>query len=251
MTWLPRFPQISVALLAALGPGCVTVVPMQTASVVAPGAYRLSGSATLSTWCSVSLDPAHNCNAGFAGGVPLPEARVGARHGLQGGFDLGSSLQAEVSVGRGYQLGLYADAKKEVWERETPAGHRQLLSVAPGLGYTAYEITSGSSGSGVGVLDAALPVYFGHQSGNLEWVAGAKYIERFIFTDVDGDGRRELLPLGELAVSVGLFAGGATKFGVELAYQSGVDRPWGGLFNISAGVLWDVGLADAPAPAEE
>ncbi|MHB8873130.1 MAG: hypothetical protein ACYC8T_05530 [Myxococcaceae bacterium] len=238
--------------------GCVTVVPMQTASVVPKGGYRVGGSNTITGYCSVSLDPGKQCNA-IPLGVPTPELRFGARHGIAQGLDLGASLQGEATLGRiespldnprGYQLGLFVDAKKELWSRPLGEGRRQLVSAALGLGYTSLQITSGSNSNNslVGVVDLALPVYFGHETRSMELVVGVKYVERFLFSYRRSDDRREMLADGDLGLSFGFFGRGRTRLGVEFGYQTGVARPWGGLFNISAGVTWDLGLPEVVEP---
>jgi len=259
MTHPPRWPQFSVAvLLLGMGSGCVTVVPMQTASVVPKGAYRVGGASTITGYCGVSLQPftllmgnsrfLNDCNA-VPLGFPTPELRLGARHGVADGFDLGASLAAEATLGRGYQAGLFIDGKKEVWTRPLEGGRRQILSVGPGVGYTSVQITNQTPSASVGVLDLALPVYFGHETERFEWVASVKYVERFLFSQrVDGSAR-EMLADGDFGLSVGMFGRGPTKFGVEFGYQTGVARPWGGLFNVTVGVTWDLGLPE-PAPVE-
>lgn len=257
MTHPPRWPQFFVALmLLAASSACVTVVPMQTASVVPKGAYRVGGASTITGYCGVSLMPftlfagnsrfLQDCNA-VPRGVPLPELRLGARHGIADTFDLGASFQFEAMVDRGYQAGLFVDGKKEVWSRPLGEGRRQILSVGPGVGYTTVQITSQTPSASVGVFDAALPVYFGHETDRFEWVVSVKYVERFLFSQrVDGS-PREMLADGDFGLSVGMFGRGPTKFGMELGYQTGVGRPLGGMFNVTLGVTWDLGLPEKPA----
>jgi hypothetical protein len=258
MTTPPRWPQFFMALLLlGASSACVTVVPMQTASVVPKGAYRLGGSSTITGYCGVSLRAftiltgssryLQDCNA-VPLGYTVPELRLGARHGVAEGFDLGASLQAQAVVGRGYQAGLFVDGKKELWTRPLDDGRRQILSVGPGVGYTTLQITSQTPWTSVGVFDVALPVYFGHETQSFELVAGVKYVERFLFSQrVDGS-PREVLADGDFGLSVGMFSRGPTKFGMEIGYQTGVGRPLGGLFNVSLGVTWDVGLPEKAAP---
>ena len=259
--------RLPATLLLCATSACVTVVPMQTASVVPRGAYRVGGATTVTGYCSVSLGPAGgvlewlargNPGRGLRGldacnaiplGLPTPELRLGGRHGIADGMDLGVSLEGEATLGRGYQLGTFLDLKKEAWTRPLDGGRRQLVSVAPGVGYTSVQITDRVDTPSIGVVDVALPVYFGHETGKYELVAGAKYVERFIFSDHDGDGRREMLADGDLGLSFGFFSRGTTKFGLELGYQSALSRPLGGLFNLSAGVTWDLGLPEPAAPA--
>ncbi len=234
----PRSLWILVAFGGVLVTGCSTVLPAQTASTVAPGAYRLGAQVSATPWCGFSFPP--RC-ATLPNGVPVPEFRVSGRHGVSDGVDVGLSASASSLLSgslysqqpAGLRLGVTVDGKAEVWSRPA-AGGRHLLSVGGGAGFV--------SESSLAELQLSVPVWYGYQFGNgRELFAGPRYVHRTAFEDIDGDGRREALHMPSLGLSVGYASGGPVRFVSALEYFASTTYPGDGTFNLTAGVLWDVG----------
>jgi hypothetical protein len=217
------------AAFALLLAGCATLLPPQTASTTPKGAYRVSLSTALSPYCGFGA----RCDLPGYSGFVLPELQLGARHGLADGVDLGGTLQLQL-MSAGLSGAGMVDLKKELWSRPLEGDRRQLLSVGPGVGYTSHE------GTNVGLLDLALPLYFGHQSAVGEWVVSARFYERLVYMDRDGDGVRLMTPREEGELAVGFASNGAAKLWVEASYRAALADPGSGAATLSAGVLFDI-----------
>ena len=72
--------------------GCATVSPMQTASTVDPGKWRVGAQLSTAAYCGSFVEGPLVCTD-YPDGVPIPELRVNARRGLPHGADVGISLQ--------------------------------------------------------------------------------------------------------------------------------------------------------------
>jgi len=181
-----------LALVLGLS-GCATVLPMQPASVLSEGQWRVEGQAAISPWCGVSGNLSTGC-AYNPGGTPLPEARVSARRGLGGAAEVGASAHwsgyAPPGSGDGVsqRFGLLLQGRQEVWSREVSAGNRQMLSVGGAVGADLVSIRPDVRRLGAeGLL--VLPVYFGHQTHAFEWVGRVAFVERFADPSLDLEGR--------------------------------------------------------------
>jgi hypothetical protein len=244
MTWMSWARRFFVAGLAAASAACITPIPQQTASTVRPGVYRLGGQTSVSPWCGVGLDPVGNC-AAFPRGLPVPEGRLNARHGLGERTDLGLSahLSTVASYGRapellGSRAGLFVDAKHELWERPLGDDRRQLLSAGLGLGVNAEQLFSNRVVTANG-FDLALPLWFGHQTRALEWVVSPRFVERFSFVGTTTP--REVRAFGWFGLTAGFFTRSSTRLGVTLDYFAPTVLPTQGAFTLNLGLSWDVG----------
>ncbi len=236
----PRALWILLAFGGVLATGCSTVLQAQTASTVAPGAYRLGAQLSASPWCGVSFPP--QC-ASLPSGIPVPELKLSGRHGISERVDLGLTASASTSLPGGFfdygprsasvRLGAMVDGKAEVWSRPAGAG-RHLISAGGGVGF--------ASERSVGELQLAIPLWYGFQfADGKELFAGPRYVHRMSFEDVDGDGQREALQIPSLGLSVGYASSGPVRFVTALEYFASTTYPAAGTFNLTAGVLWDVG----------
>ena len=236
----PRSLWSLVAFGCVLATGCSTVLPAQTASTVAPGAYRLGAQLSASPWCGTSFPP--QC-ASLPNGIPVPELKLSGRHGISDGVDLGLTASASATLPGGsfsfdarpasVRLGVMVDGKAEVWSRPARGG-RHLISAGGGAGFV--------SESSIAELQLSIPLWYGFQfADGKELFAGPRYVQRMSFEDIDGDGRRESLQMPSLGLSVGYASSGPVRFVGALEYFASTTYPTAGTFSLSAGVLWDVG----------
>lgn len=232
---------LPAALLLA---GCVTPLPMQPASALPAGTWRLGGQVAFAPWCTLSANPIGNCAVEPAN-VPLPELRLDARAGAGNGLDVGLSGRAAGVLSRGWQLGLLVDAKKELWSREFEPGRRQILSLGPALGADFTTLTL-LPGRPTGVQwEGALPLYFGHQTAHFEWVVGARFVERLVPESAFRSGYANVEELGVVA---GVYARGPLPWGVQLGYEAPLSYLSSGVFTLSAGVMLELRPGGAPGP---
>ena len=230
-------------LLLGLGVGCTTVVPLQTATTVPRGTWRVGAQVAVSPWCSLSRDVANQC-AYLPEGLPLPELRLQGRTGVAEGTDVGASLLASAQLAPDpgstpvVRTGLYVDGKRELLSRELGDGRRQVLSVAPGVGFA---LTPVAPRWEVGPdLDVALPVFLGHQSQGWEWVVGAQVQERVRWRLGEADPERQVRARTEVGLSVGAFSRGSAKVAYQLGYVAPVDRLGGGRLTFVFGWVIDL-----------
>lgn len=245
VSWLQRLALGGLFLCA----GCLSQVPLQPASVVPRGTYRMTAQATVSPWCGLSGNPLQ-CQW-VPNAVPLPEARVGLRAGLAEGWEVdgdahvhGVTSLSFGSVGGvewGGQLGL----KRELWSRALASERRQLVSAAPGVGFTVPGLTSTSSER---QLELTLPVSLGHQTEHREWVVSPRLVERIVFSSLRG-GEPSVVPVTEVGLAVGMFDRRPPYLGLQLAYQAAIGLWARGLFTFSAGIGFDLGGAPATPAA--
>ncbi len=233
------FPPLLCVLL--LGAGCTTVVPLQTSSTVPRSTWRAGGQAALSPWCGLSRDVANRC-AFLPEGTPLPELRLQGRMGVAEATDVGVSLlaSAQVPAGLGWQVrgGVYVDGKRELFSRELDAERRQVLSVAPGVGFALSPVSP--RGEHAPDLELGLPVFFGHQSQGWEWVAGAQVLERFQWRPALADPEARWHARTEVGLSAGAFSRGPAKTAYQLSYVAPVERLSGGRLTFGFGLAFDV-----------
>lgn len=213
--------------------GCTSVAPLQTASTVDPGVYRLSAQTSFATYCSVTLSPLNRC-AYLPRDVPVPEVRLSARRGFTPWVDAGLSLGGGGVIHQGFQLQALADAKAQLWTQAVSDNERHLLSLSGGVG-----VSNQQSGLfGIGTYSAltevllVVPVYYGYQTRSWELVASPRLVERL------GVGTYSTSWLG---MNVSAFSRGKVRLGVGLDYLAPTAYLEQGWFTLSAGVLWDVG----------
>jgi len=228
--------------LGLLLSGCITAVPMQTASAVPRGVVRLGGEVSFSPWCSFTVNPLGNC-ALLVTGTPLPEVRGDVRMGLGDGFDFGASIRGGGVLNRGGQGGLLLDAKKEVFSSARSPGPRWLVSVAPGV--AADLVTFWPTVPAVPpavAFQVSMPAYVGYQTEAWEWVLGVRAQERFVAAQSTPSA---FLGVPEFGLSVAVFSQGHPRWGGQLSYQAPFELAASGMFTLSGAVLFDLGT---PAP---
>jgi hypothetical protein len=229
-------------LLLPLAVGCATVVPMQTASVVAPGRARLAGSLTAAGYCGDLsggvLLGLTRCTE-YPDGVPLPELRASARFGLGAGFDVGLSAQAQGQVlapERLLQLGLTADVKGEVLRIST-AGPTHVFSTGL-LGGTAL---SGRLGLPLWAqLEWGVPLFYGLQLERWEVVLGASLSQRLLLPRF-ATGELPAVSSVRAGLTVGLFRRNPASWALQLSYLTDPARFSTGTLQLQLGWFFDVG----------
>lgn len=231
-------------LLSVVHAGCATVVPMQTASVVERGAWRLGAQGSAAGFCNLSdITQCHD----YPDGVPTPELRLDARRGLGAKSDLGASLQLQpvvLSAERPLHLGLAVDGKRELLRISAADGNAHVVSG----GLQLAGAVSGRLGlSPMLQAELALPVHYGYQTTRFEWVAGLSLSRRAVFPSVGGPPEREAMTTWRMGASVGAYRRTPSGWGAQLGYLTLVDRPRAGALLLQFGWFWDVG-AGAGAP---
>lgn len=244
-------PWIFVGLLV-LCAGCTTMTPLQTASTVKPGVWRLGGQASVSPVCSVNdpggflrtvsgggAHPFANCMVSPRG-LPTPEIRAHGRRGLNDVMDLGVSAHASSVFPIGIQLGGTVDVRREVWSRSIGDNRRQILTVGPQLGIALSASDSRSSATLRPELqgDLTLPLYFGHQLEAFELVASPRYIGRLALSP--GSSGVNVFDTGYLGLSLMALTRTKLQLGLGLDYFAPTGMLAGGLFTVTIGLSWDL-----------
>ena len=234
-------------LVLLLGPGCATVVPLQPASVVPKGTWRVGGQAALSPWCGLSRDLANRC-AYLPEGTPLPELRLQGRTGVAEATDVGVSLfasaQLPAGLGAAVRGGVYVDGKRELLSRELGGERRQVLSVAPGMGLALTPVAPRNEPAPD--LELALPLLFGHQTERWEWVAGAQVLERLQWRLEQADPEQRWRARTEVGVTLGAFSRNPTRTAYQLSYVAPVERLADGRLTFGFGLAFDVTPGSGP-----
>lgn len=236
---------------AAVASACETLTPLQTASTVDRGIWRLSGQLSVSPYCTLTLDPTGNCYK-IPSGLPLPQVRLGARSGLWPRMDAGLSLSGtgfqSVAVSQqiipglaGVRGGALLDAKVEVWSATTESG-KHLVSAAAAIGGTL-ERWSTPGARLTPEVDLLVPIFYGYQTRGMELVASPRFMERLTYLDVTGDGRRDVLEQAWLGLAVGAFTRDPARWAFGLEYAAPAVGLHRGAWTISAGVVLDLGRA--------
>jgi hypothetical protein len=243
----PALSLSALLLTGALTSGCQTLAPQQTASTVEPGTWRLGGQISASPWCSTTLRPDPGSCEQFPRGFPLPvpELRLSGRTGLVPRADAGLSLYGTGVLQRGFRVGALGEAKLELWSASTPWG-RQLLSLGAGIGAAREQSSVEGSRFVIPALDVLGPVFYGYQIRSWELVASARFLQRFTFLDVTGDGRAEVLGDAWLGFAVGAYTRAPTRWAFSLEYSAPTRLLQRGSFTASVGVLFDIGGRPQP-----
>lgn len=225
---------VRALLLVAVGfAGCTTTAPLQTASTVDPGVYRLSGQVSAAAYCSTTLSPFTHC-AYVPRDAPVPEVRFAARRGFTPWLDAGASLAAGGVIHRGLQLQGLVDAKAQLWTHARSETERHILSLGGGVGLSTQQAGLFGTGDRYSLNEVllAVPLFYGFETKRLEVVVSPRFVEHV------GLGTYSTSWVG---ASVGAFTQGKTRFGIGLDYFAPVSLLDQGWWTLSAGVLWDVG----------
>jgi hypothetical protein len=217
--------------------GCTTVVPMQTASVVDRGRFRVGGQLTTSTFCGNLAEGGVGvtyCND-YPDGVPIPELRANGRYGLGHGFDLGASLQGSGAIfapERPLQFGLTVDLKGELLRFPT-RGPTHLVSV----GLLGGAAIAGRLGLPVWPqLEWGVPLFYGLQFQHWEVVASANLSQRFRQSP-------NLSPSTDtvrLGFSLGLFHRQPAGFALQVGYSTDPTAFSLGTIQLQLGLFFDL-----------
>lgn len=210
--------------------GCATVAPMQTASTVEDGHWRVGAQLGAAGYCGSFTEGPLECTE-YPDGVPLPELRVDARRGLPHGADVGMSLQVLGQVlapSRPIQGGLTLEAKHELVEGSV-AGRRQVLS----LGLLLGGAISGRPGlRAYGQVEGGVELLYGLQTKRFEVVLGAAYSERTLFDTPEGRTQR-------VGFTLGLFRRNPAGWALQVGYLGNTRRFSDGSIQLQYGVFWD------------
>ncbi|HZA52314.1 MAG TPA: hypothetical protein VE549_16325 [Myxococcaceae bacterium] len=233
---------------ASLAAGCETITPLQTASTVDPGMWRVGAQLSASPYCTVTLDPTGNCYI-VPGNLPIPQLKLAARAGVFPRVDAGLSIQGSGTVPVAphpppsyLRMGALLDAKVEVWSASTESG-RHLVAAAAGVGSSLERWSTPSAPLALPDLELVVPIFYGYQTPELELVASPRFMERFTFIDITGDGRREVLEQPWLGLALRAITRGPQRWAFGLDYSA---PTWGlhqGAWTISVGFMLDLGRA--------
>jgi hypothetical protein len=230
--------QLSLLLLV----GCGTAVPMQTASVVERGTYRVGGQLS-GGYCDISNSFA--CNA-YPDGIPLPALRANVRAGVAPRTDVGGSLQLQTMVyapERPLQVGVTLDGK-----RELARGGRHVLSG----GVLAGGAVAGRLGLAPWLqTEIGVPVFYGLQLAHHEIVASTWATYRALFPSVGGAQQLGTFHNVRYGVGLGFYRRAPAGWGFLVAYDTDSDPFLGGAVQAQIGWLWDLaprGYQIAAAP---
>jgi hypothetical protein len=228
--------RIAFCMVTALLTGCTTVVPMQTASAVDRGRFRVGGQLSTSVYCGSLAEGGlgvTRCTE-YPDGVPIPELRASGRYGLGHGFDVGASLQGTGAIfapERPFQLGTSIDVKGEVLRVPT-SGPTHLVSIGL-LGGAAVAWRLGLEAWPQ--VEWAVPLFYGLQFQHWELVASANVSHRFTQSP-------HLSPSTDTVrtgFSLGLFHREPAGFAVQLGYSTDPARFSYGTFQLQFGLFFD------------
>jgi hypothetical protein len=233
MTHLPLRCAAATLVLA----GCSTITPMQTASVVDPGHFRVGGQLSFAAFCGdipqgvVGLT---RC-VEFPDGIPLPELRANGRYGITKRLDVGVSVQGQgqvVAPNRVFQLGVTADIKGELFRVPT-SGPTHLMSAGFLTGAAAAGRLSIPLSS---QFEWGLPIFYGLQFKSIELVANVTPAFRH---GVNGVTR---VPSNDvrLGFSLGVFRRNPAGLGIQLSYLTDPLRFSSGAIQLQLGFVFDV-----------
>jgi hypothetical protein len=225
--------------LLALGlAGCATVTPMQTASTVDEGAWRLGGQLTMAGYCGSFVYGPLECSE-YPDGAPLPELRIDARRGLPDGADVGLSLQVAGQVlapTRPIQVGLTVEGKHELFSSPLGAG-RQVLSVGLLL---AGAVSGRPTLRPYVQAEGGVNLLYGIQTSRFEWVAGLALSQRTTFNELGGHPAVPEQASQRLGFTLGVFRRAPAGWALQLGYLASPSRFDEGAIQLQYGVFWDV-----------
>lgn len=236
----------------ALSTACTTLTPLQTASTVKPGVWRLGAQGSVSPACSVT-DPVGYLRLFGPGeppfadcmispqGLPTPELRGHLRRGLNDVTDLGVSVHGSAVFPVGIQVGTTLDVRRQLWSRAlTGTDRRQLLTVGPQAGLAVVGVSSSRSSTlrPEFQTDLTLPMYFGHQLDTFELVASPRYTARLNVTR--GTNGLNTFDTGYLGLSLSAHSRSKLQLAFGVDYYAPTGMLAGGLFTVSLGIAYDL-----------
>ena len=227
--------KLSVALLWLAG--CATVTPMQTASSVEDGTWRVGAQLSAAGYCGSFVAGPLVCSE-YPDGAPLPELRVNARRGLPHGTDVGLSLQVAGQVlapTRPVQVGLTLEGKHELVSGALGQA-RQVLSLGLLLGGA---VAGRPTLRPYLQVEWGLELLYGIATARYEWVAGVAISERTAFNEVGGHPALPKLRTERLGFTVGVFRRAPAGWALQLGYLADPFRFDKGAIQIQYGVFWD------------
>ncbi len=217
--------------------GCTTVLPMQTASAVDRGRFRVGGQVSTSAFCGDLAGGGLGVTqcTDYPDGLPLPELRANGRYGLGHGFDVGASLQGHgllFAPERAFQLGLTLDVKGELLRIAT-RGPTHLISV----GLLAGGALAGRFGLPLWPqVEWGVPLFYGLQFKHWEVVLSATASQRYQKSP-------HLTPSAatmRTGFTFGLFHREPAGFAVQLGYTTDPAEFGHGTIQLQFGLFFDV-----------
>jgi hypothetical protein len=231
---------LAVGAIAGLG-ACGTVVPMQTASVVAPGVTRVSGQIG-AAYCDFAST--FRCND-FPDGVPLPALRLDGRRGVAPATDVGASAQLETMLyapERPVGLGLTVDGKRELLRSGGGGRVAHVLSAGVLLGGAI----AGRWGLAPWLrAEAGVPLFYGIQTAHYEFVLSGWTAYRALVPSVGGDQDLPTFHSLRFGGGLGVYRRAPAGWGASLGYDTSSDLVLGGAVQVRFGWFRDLG---APSP---
>ncbi len=221
--------------------GCVTVTPMQTASTVDDGAWRVGGQLSAAGYCGSFDGPTPTDCTNYPDGVPLPELRVDARRGLPHRSDVGLSLQVEGQLfapSRPLQVGLSFEGKRELWSTTGASGRRQLVSIS----FLAGAAVSGRLGLPPYLqYEWGVSAFYGLKTSRFEAVVGATVSRRTLFNQVGAPSPLPSVDSERIGLTLGLFRRAPAGWAIQLGYLTDPGHFAHGAIQLQYGVFWDLG----------
>ncbi len=197
---------------------------MQTASVVDDGTWRLGGQVSTAGYCGSFTGNPLDCSE-YPDGIPIPEVRLDARRGIQGGADLGLSVQIAtqaLSPERPLQLGLALEAKHELVSTE-----QHVLSIDV-LGAAAFAARPKLAATAQ--AEWALTLLYGRKTARFEFVVGASLSQRIAFKG----------PITErIGFTLGMYRRAPAGWALQLGYVGQPSRFDVGAIQLQYGLFWD------------
>ncbi len=218
--------------------GCATVTPMQTASSVADGTWRLGAQLSAAGYCGSFVEGPLVCSE-YPDGAPLPELRINTRLGLPHGTDVGLSLQVAGQVlapSRPVQVGLTLEGKHEL-ASGTLGNARQVLSLGMLLGGA---VAGRPTLRPYLQAEWGVELLYGIQTARFEWVAGVAISERTVFIEVGGHPALAKVQTDRLGFTLGVFRRAPAGWALQLAYLADPRRFSEGALQLQYGVFWDL-----------
>ena len=223
-------------LLMLIVTGCTTVVPMQTASAVDRGHFRVGGQVSTSVFCGSIAEGGLGVTrcTDYPDGIPMPELRANGRYGLGHGFDVGASLQGHAAIfapERAFQLGVAVDVKGELLRIPT-RGPTHIVSLGL-LGGTAI---AGRFGLPLWPqVEWAVPLFYGLQFQHWELVLSASASQRFTKSPNVSPSTDTV----RTGFTLGLFHREPAGFVVQLGYSTDPARFSLGTFQLQFGLFFE------------
>lgn len=228
------------ALACVLLAGCATVTPMQTASTLEDGHWRLGGQLTSAGYCGAFEGPVPTDCSEYPDGFPLPELRANARRGLRHQSDVGGSLQLAGQLWapvRSLQVGLTFDGKHELWSAGSTDRAKQILSV----GFLVAGAVSGRlSVPPYLQYEWGPSLFYGVQTSRFEWVTSVSVSQRTLVNTAGAASSVPMLVSERIGLTLGLFRRAPARWAVQLSYLTPPTHFDHGALQLQIGWFWDL-----------